>query len=69
MSINIKKQPIEILGLSERTRNALLKNSIMFVEELELKKKNELINMRGVGRKAVDEIEDSLKVHGKKLTS
>ena len=69
VSINIKKQPIEILGLSERTRNALLKNSIMFVEELELKKKNELINMRGVGRKAVDEIEDSLKVHGKKLTS
>lgn len=68
MNLNVKKQPIEILGLSERTRNALLKNNIMFVEELELKKKNELINMRGVGRKAVDEIEDSLKVHGKKLS-
>lgn len=68
-NVNVKKQPIEILGLSERTRNALLKNSIMFVEELELKKKNELINMRWVGRKAVDEIEDSLKVHGKKLSN
>jgi DNA-directed RNA polymerase alpha subunit len=45
----------------------LLKNNIMFVEELELRKKNELINMRWVGRKAVDEIEDSLKIHGKKL--
>lgn len=67
-NINVKKQPIEILWLSERTRNALLKNNIMFIEELELKKKNELINMRWVGRKAVDEIEDSLKVHGKKLS-
>lgn len=66
-NISVKKQPIEILWLSERTRNALLKNNIMFVEELELRKKNELINMRWVGRKAVDEIEDSLKVHGKKL--
>ncbi|MBP7007828.1 hypothetical protein KBB05_03810 [Patescibacteria group bacterium] len=46
VNVNIKKQPIEVLGLSERTRNALLKNSIMFVEELELRKKNELINMR-----------------------
>ncbi|HMY81036.1 MAG TPA: DNA-directed RNA polymerase subunit alpha C-terminal domain-containing protein [Candidatus Absconditabacterales bacterium] len=69
VGMNVKKQPIEILGLSERTRNALLKNNIMFVEELEMKKKNELINMRGVGRKAVDEIEDSLKGHGKKLGS
>ncbi len=66
-TVSVKKQPIEILGLSERTRNALLKNNIMFVEELELRKKNELINMRWVGRKAVDEIEDSLKIHGKKL--
>jgi len=69
VNVNIKKQPIEVLGLSERTRNALLKNSIMFVEELELRKKNELINMRWVGRKAVDEIEDSLKWHGKKLSN
>jgi DNA-directed RNA polymerase alpha subunit len=45
-TVSVKKQPIEILGLSERTRNALLKNNIMFVEELELRKKNELINMR-----------------------
>ena len=53
-------QPIEILWLSERTRNALLKNNILFVEDLEKKKKNELISMRWVGKKAVDEIEDAL---------
>lgn len=43
---SIKTQPIEILGLSERTRNALLKNNILFVEDLEKKKRNELISMR-----------------------
>lgn len=64
---NIKKQPIEVLWLSERTRNALLKNTIMFVEDLELKKRSELINMRWVWRKAVDEIEQSLKDMWKSL--
>lgn len=65
--VNIKKQPIEVLWLSERTRNALLKNTIMFVEDLETKKRNELINMRWVWRKAVDEIEASLKDMWKSL--
>jgi len=64
---NIKTQPIEILGLSERTRNALLKNNILFVEDLEKKKRNELISMRGVWKKAVDEIEDALNSIGKSL--
>jgi DNA-directed RNA polymerase alpha subunit len=64
---SIKTQPIEILGLSERTRNALLKNNILFVEDLEKKKRNELISMRGVGKKAVDEIEDALNSIGKGL--
>jgi DNA-directed RNA polymerase subunit alpha len=64
---SIKTQPIEILGLSERTRNALLKNNILFVEDLEKKKRNELISMRGVGKKAVDEIEDALNSIGKWL--
>jgi len=63
----IKTQPIEILGLSERTRNALLKNNILFVEDLEKKKRSELISMRGVGKKAVDEIEDALNSIGKGL--
>lgn len=64
---SIKTQPIEILGLSERTRNALLKNNILFVEDLEKKKRSELISMRGVGKKAVDEIEDALNSIGKGL--
>lgn len=60
-------QPIEILWLSERTRNALLKNNILFVEDLEKKKKSELISMRWVWKKAVDEIEDALRTIGKSL--
>lgn len=65
---NLKTQPIEILWLSERTRNALLKNEILFIEDLEKRKKTELISMRWVGKKAVDEIEDSMKKMGKSLT-
>lgn len=37
--MNIKTMPIDALPLSERTRNALIKNNILYVEELEKKKK------------------------------
>ena len=57
---NIKTMPIDALPLSERTRNALIKNSILYVEDLEKKKKWELLLMKGVGRKAIDEINQSL---------
>jgi DNA-directed RNA polymerase alpha subunit len=46
--------------LSERTRNALIKNNILYVEDLEKKKKWELLLMKGVWRKAIDEIVSSL---------
>jgi DNA-directed RNA polymerase alpha subunit len=46
--------------LSERTRNALIKNDILYVEDLTKKRKSELMTMKGIGRKAVDEINDSL---------
>ena len=63
----IQKTPIDILPLSERTRNALIKNSIMFVEDLQKKTKNELLSLKGVWRKAVDEIDTSLVGMGKRL--
>lgn len=56
----IKSTPIDALPLSERTRNALIKNGILYVEDLESKKKGELLIMKGVGRKAIDEINASL---------
>ncbi|PID34570.1 MAG: hypothetical protein CR971_02545 [candidate division SR1 bacterium] len=56
----LKTMPIDALPLSERTRNALIKNDILYVEDLEKKKKNELLSMKGVGKKAIDEIQSSL---------
>jgi DNA-directed RNA polymerase subunit alpha len=54
--LNIKTMPIDALPLSERTRNALIKNSILYVEDLEKKRKVELLTMKGLGKKAIDEI-------------
>jgi DNA-directed RNA polymerase alpha subunit len=66
----VKKTPIDALvGLSERTRNALIKNWIEYVEELEKVTKSELLSMKGVGRKAIDEIEVALEREWKKLGS
>ena len=58
---------IDALPLSERTRNALIKNNILYVEDLEKKKKSELLVMKWVGRKAIDEITSSLANIGKVL--
>jgi len=58
--MNIKTIPIDALPLSERTRNALIKNEVLYVEDLEKKRKSELLSMKGIWRKAVDEIIDSL---------
>lgn len=44
----VKTMPIDALPLSERTRNALIKNNIIYVEDLEKKKKSELLVMKGV---------------------
>lgn len=64
---NMKTMPIDALPLSERTRNALIKNNILYVEELEKKKKWELLLMKWVGRKAIDEINMALQDLGKEL--
>lgn len=64
---NIKTMPIDALPLSERTRNALIKNNILYVEDLDKKKKGELLLMKGVGRKAIDEINTALSSIGKAL--
>jgi len=64
---SVKTMPIDALPLSERTRNALIKNNILYVEDLEKKKKSELLVMKGVWRKAIDEITSSLSNIGKVL--
>jgi len=64
----VRKTPIDSLAwLSERTRNALIKNEIEFVETLETKTRSELISLKWVGKKAVDEIQEALAKEGKQL--
>jgi len=58
--VRIKTMPIDALPLSERTRNALIKNQILYVEDLEKKKKWELLLMKWVWRKAIEEINKAL---------
>lgn len=65
--MNIKTMPIDALPLSERTRNALIKNTILYVEDLEKKRKVELLSMKGLGKKAIDEIVVALQNIGKNL--
>jgi DNA-directed RNA polymerase subunit alpha len=65
--MNIKTMPIDALPLSERTRNALIKNEILYVEDLEKKRRVDLQTMKWVWKKAVDEIIESLRDIGKSL--
>lgn len=63
----VKTIPIDALPLSERTRNALIKNEILYVEDLEKKRKSELLTMKWIWKKAVDEIIGSLENMWKNL--
>lgn len=64
----VKKTPIDSLPtLSERTRNALIKNQIEFVEDLEKRTRTELISLKWVWKKAVDEIQEALEQEWKQL--
>jgi len=64
----IKKTPIDSLTwLSERTRNALIKNNIEFVEDLEKTTRSELLSLKWVGKKAVDEIQEALEKEWRQL--
>ena len=64
----VRKTPIDSLSwLSERTRNALIKNNIEFVETLETKTRTELNSLKWVWKKAVDEIQIALEKEWKSL--
>jgi DNA-directed RNA polymerase alpha subunit len=47
----------------------LIKNGILYVEDLEKKKKAELLVMKGVWKKAIDEINSALAGISKSLIS
>lgn len=61
--------PIEILGLSPRTLNALINGSIGSIEELTHCSEARLANLRGFGKKALTEVADALEKRGLALSS
>lgn len=58
--------PIEILGFSPRTLNALINGGIGSIEQLSKCTESKLTNLRGFGKKALTEVKNALKT--KELT-
>lgn len=56
--------PIEILGLSPRTLNALINGGIGSIEELVKCSDPRLANLRGFGKKALTEVKEALEKRG-----
>lgn len=59
--------PIEILGLSPRTLNALINGEIGSIEMLTKCSPNKLTNLRGFGKKALQEVAGALEARGLKM--
>ncbi|MBD3328543.1 DNA-directed RNA polymerase subunit alpha [Candidatus Peregrinibacteria bacterium] len=59
--------PIEILGFSPRTLNALINGGIGSVEQLEKCTESKLTNLRGFGKKALTEVKEALETKNKTL--
>lgn len=60
--------PIEILGFSPRTLNALINGGIGSVELLSSCTESKLTNLRGFGKKALTEVKEALDKKGIKLS-
>jgi len=60
--------PIEILGFSPRTLNALINGGIGSIEQLSKCTESKLSNLRGFGKKALTEVDDALKKKGFSLS-
>lgn len=59
--------PIEIMGLSPRTLNALINGNILSIEQLTKCTETKLSSIKGFGKKAMTEIRSSLNDRGLKL--
>jgi DNA-directed RNA polymerase subunit alpha len=60
--------PIEILGFSPRTLNALINGGIGSIEQLSKCTESKLTNLRGFGKKALTEVKNALKSRNLVLT-
>lgn len=66
-SVQESYTPIEVLNLSPRTLNALINGEIGSIEELIRCSSAKLENLRGFGKKAMDEVRDILATRGLSL--
>lgn len=64
-----KKMKVEDLKISERTKNALLKNNIKTAGGLARKSAEDILGLEGMGEKGVGEIKKALKKLGLELKS
>lgn len=60
--------PIEILGFSPRTLNALINGGIGSIEQLSKCTESKLANLRGFGKKALTEVKNALEKKGLTLS-
>lgn len=60
--------PIEILGFSPRTLNALINGGIGSIEQLSKCTESKLVNLRGFGKKALTEVSTALEQKGLTLS-
>lgn len=67
-SVQESYTPIEILGFSPRTLNALINGGIGSIEQLSKCTIGKLTNLRGFGKKALQEVDDALESKGLKLS-
>ena len=60
-AVKTEYTPVEILNFSPRTLNALINGGIGSIEQLTECSESKLGNLRGFGKKAMDEVKDALK--------
>ena len=60
-AVKTEYTPVEILNFSPRTLNALINGGIGSIEQLTQCSESKLGNLRGFGKKAMDEVKDALK--------
>jgi DNA-directed RNA polymerase subunit alpha len=60
-AVKTEYTPIEILNFSPRTLNALINGGIGSIEQLTQCTESKLANLRGFGKKAMDEVKEALK--------
>ncbi len=63
----IKKIKVEDLKISERTKNALLNNGLKTIGGMARRSEKDLLELEGMGEKAIKEIKKALKKYGLEL--